>query len=232
MKAKDIMTSPVITVTPDTPVREIAALLFERRISGVPVLQDGRLVGLVSEADLLHRQEIGTDRVAQPRAWWLRLFNADSTPAEYVRSHATRARDVMSHEVVSVAPDTPIAEIASLLEARGIKRVPVLRGAQLVGIVSRGNLVQALAVTSRPAAKVTPPSDGAIRGRLLAELEHQPWWGRVSSNVIVAGGVVHYWGTVNSDDERNAARVAAENVPGVRRVEDHRFEFHDLPYMV
>jgi len=232
MKAKDIMTSPVIAVTPDTPVREIAALLFERRISGVPVLQDGRLVGLVSEADLLHRHEIGTDRVAQPRSWWLRLFNVDSTPAEYVKSHATRARDVMAREVVSVTPDTPIAEIASLLETRGIKRVPVLRGAQLVGIVSRGNLVQALAVMSQSAVRVTPPSDQAIRGWLLEELERQPWWGRVSSNVIVAGGVVHYWGMVNSEDERNAARVAAENVPGVRHVEDHRFEYQDLPAMV
>ena len=232
MKAKDIMTSPVIAVTPDTPVREIAALLFERRISGVPVLQDGRLVGLVSEADLLHRHEIGTDRVAQPRSWWLRLFNVDSTPAEYVKSHATRARDVMVHEVVSVAPDTPIAEIASLLETHGIKRVPVLRGAQLVGIVSRGNLIQALAVMSQSAVRVTPPSDQAIRGRLLEELERQPWWGRVSSSVIVSGGVVHYWGMVNSDDERDAARVAAENVPGVRHVEDHRFEYQDLPAMV
>jgi CBS domain-containing protein len=232
MKAKDIMTSPVITVAPDTPVREIAALLFERRISGVPVLEDGRLVGLVSEADLLHRHEIGTDRAAQPRSRWLRLFSADRTPAEYIKSHATQARDIMAREVVSVAQDTPVAEIATLLETRGIKRVPVLRGAQLVGIVSRANLVQALAVMKRSAIRITPPRDEAIRGRLLGELERQPWWGPVRSNVIVTEGVVHYWGMVDSDEERNAARVAAENVPGVRGIEDHRFRYHDIPSMV
>lgn len=232
MKAKDVMTSPVVTVGPDTPVHEIAALLFERRISGVPVLQDGRLVGLVSEADLLRRHEIGTDRIAQPHSWWLRLFGGDRTPAEYVKTHAGRARDVMVREVVSVTPETPIADIAALLEARGIKRVPVLDRGRLVGIVSRGNLVQALATTRRVAPKATQPRDQAIRGRLLAELERQPWWGRVSSSVMVTEGVVHYWGTVGSDDERNAARVAAENVPGVKGVEDHRFEYRDLPSML
>ncbi len=232
MKAKDIMTFPVITVGPDTPVHEVAALLFKRRISGVPVLQDGRLVGLVSEADLLRRHEIGTGGVAQPHSWWLRLFSSDRTPAEYIKSHASRVRDVMAHEVISVAPDTPVAEIATLLEARGIKRVPVLDGGQLVGIVSRGNLVQALATTKRSASEVTPPADEAIRGRLLAELERQPWWGRVSSSVIVTEGVVHYWGTVGSDDERNAARVAAENMPGVRGVEDHRFKYEEIPSML
>lgn len=232
MKAKDIMTSPVITVAPDTPVREIAALLFERRISGVPVMEDGRLVGLVSEADLLHRHELGTDDPAQSRSWWLRLFSADRTPAEYVKSHATQARDIMAREVVSVAPDTPVAEIATLLETRGIKRVPVLRGAKLVGIVSRANLVQALAVLRHSAIRVTAPSDEAIRGRLLGELERQPWWERVTSNVIVTEGVVHYWGLVGSDDERDAARVAAQNVPGVRGVEDHRLEYRDMGSMV
>ena len=229
MKAKDIMTSPVISVGPDTPVREIAALLFKRRISGVPVLQDGRLVGLVSEADLLRRDEIGTGRVTRPHSWWLRLFGSDSTPADYIKSHASRARDVMAREVVTVGLETPIAEIAALLEARGIKRVPVVRGEQVVGIVSRGNLVQALATAKRSGPKLTPPVDQAIRGRLLAELERQPWWGRVTSSVIVTEGVVHYWGTVGSDDEREAARVAAENVPGVRGVEDHRFKYEEIP---
>ena len=112
MKAKDIMTSPVVSVTPVTSVREIAALLLEHRISAVPVLDDGRLVGIVSEGDLLHRHEIGTDRVPPPRSWWLRLFSTGGTPAEYVRSHAAHARDIMAREVVSVAEDTPVADIA------------------------------------------------------------------------------------------------------------------------
>jgi CBS-domain-containing membrane protein len=233
MKAKDIMTSPVISVTPDTSVREIAALLFERRISAVPVLENGRLVGLVSEADLLRRHEIGTDRAIRPSSWWLRLLlSTDRTPAEYIKSHATRARDIMTRDVVSVAQDTPLAEIAALLETRGIKRVPVLRGAEVVGMVSRANLVQALAMMRPPVIRPAMSGDQAIRGRLLGELERQPWWRRVTTNVIVTEGIVHYWGMVDSNDERDAARVAAENVPGVRGIEDHRFEYHDIPSMI
>ncbi|MGH2829451.1 MAG: CBS domain-containing protein, partial [Actinomycetota bacterium] len=186
MKASDIMTSPVITVGAETPVREIAALLFKHRISGVPVVEDERLVGLVSEADLLHRHEIGTDQFAQTGSGWLRLFSVDRAPAEYVKSHARRARDLMTRKIVSVAPDTPVAEIATLLETRGIKRVPVLRGAQLVGIVSRSDLVHALATISPSANRINPPSDRAIRGRLLAELERQTWWRPLVSSVVVA----------------------------------------------
>ncbi len=232
MKARDIMTSPVITVAPDTSVKDIAELLFERRISAVPVVEQGRLVGLVSEADLLHRQEIGTDRGATSGSWWLRLFRAEPSPAEYIKSHARRARDIMTPEVATVTPDTPIAEIATLLETRRIKRVPVIDEGRLVGIVSRSNLVQALAVKPVPEA-ARPEGDDAMRASLLAELERQPWWGRqVVSNVVVTDGVVHYWGTLDSEDEREAARIAAENVPGVRRIEDHRIRLRDLPTSV
>jgi CBS domain-containing protein len=232
MKAKDIMTSPVITVGPDTPVSEIAALLFERRISALPVVEDGRLLGVVSEADLLHRHEIGTECVAQSGSWWLRLFSADRSIEEYIKSHARRARDIMTREVASVAPDTAAAEIATLLETRGIKRVPVLEDGRLAGIVSRADLVQALAQAPQAAARVTPPSDAAIRGRLLAELQRQSWWRRGTSSLQVTDGVVSFRGTVESADERDAARVAAENIPGVRGVEDFRPLMRDLPSMV
>lgn len=219
MKASDIMTSPVITVGPDTLVRHIAGLLFEHRISAVPVLEKGKLVGIVSEADLLHRHEIGTDRSAS--SWWLQLFSADRPIADYVKSHATRASDIMTRDVVSVTPDTPVAEIAALLEKRGVKRVPVLQDARLAGIVSRSNLVQALAAKGR-LMNVGDSGDSAIRARLSAELERQPWW-PIVSNVIVTDGVVHYFGMVDSEAQRQPARIAAENVPGVRGVEDHRF---------
>ena len=232
MNTSHIMTTPVITVGPETPVREIATLLLENRISGVPVLENGRLIGLVSEADLLHRHEIGTDCAAPAGSWWLRLFSADRSPSDYIRSHARQARDVMAREIVSVTEDTPVADIANLLEARRIKRVPVMNGEKLVGIVSRANLVQALAATRRLRTTANPDSDSATRGRLLAELERQPWWRTASSSVIVADGVVHYWGLLYSDDEREAARVAAENVPGVSRIEDHRHKIEDLPSMV
>jgi CBS domain-containing protein len=232
MKAKDIMTSPVITVGPETTVSEIAALLFERRISAVPVVQEGRLVGMVSEADLLHRHEIGTERHARSGSWWLRLFSADRSIEEYIKSHARQARDVMTREVVTVAPEATAAEVASVLETRGIKRVPVLDGGALVGIVSRANLVQALAGMPQAAARATPPGDEAIRARLLAELQGQPWWQHGMSSVDVSAGLVTYRGTVQSDEERDAARVAAENIPGVRAVVDFRPLTRDLPSMV
>lgn len=232
MRASDIMTAPVISVGPQTPIQEIAALLLEHRISGVPVLEDGELVGLVSEADLLHRHEIGTARTAPTGPGWLRLFSADRSAADYVKSHARRARDVMTREVVSIAADTAVAEIVALFETRGIRRVPVLRGRKLVGIVSRANLVRAVAVKGRARKAKRPAGDEAIRGRLLAELERQPWWRPLSSSVNVTDGVVHYQGTIDSYDERHAARVAAENVPGVRGVEDHRFTIYDIPSAV
>jgi CBS domain-containing protein len=228
MHAKDIMSTPVVSVAPDTPVTEIASLLFKMRISGVPVLDNGRLVGLVSEGDLLRRHEIGTDRVKRGGSWWLRMFSADQTPAEYVKSHGRFARDVMTREVVTITPDTPVAKIASLLESRGIKRVPVMHDKQVVGIVSRANLVQALAGIRPAAIRVTPPADQAIRGRLQAELERQSWWREPVSNVIVTDGVVHFFGIIQSEDQQDAARVAAENIPGVRGVEDHRMPYTQL----
>ena len=229
MNASEIMTTPVVTIGPDSQVREIAALLLKHRISGVPVVEDGRLVGFVSEGDLLHRQEIGTERPARAESWWLRLLGGEATPADYVKSHARRARDIMTPGAISVGPDTPVPKVAALLDKRRIKRVMVVSDGKLVGIVSRANLVQALATMSPASEQVTPPVDSAIRGRLVAELERQPWWRRVSSNVVVSEGVVHLWGFVGSQDERAAARVAAENVPGVRAVEDHRLAYAEFP---
>jgi CBS domain-containing protein len=232
MKAKDIMTTPVIGVTPDTTVSEIAALLLERRISAVPVVENGRLVGIVSEADLLHRHEIGTDCVAQSGSWWLRLFSADRSIEEYIKSHARRARDVMTHEVATVSPETPVAEVATVLERRGVKRVPVVEAGRLAGIVSRANLVQALARMPQDEVRATRPSDEAIRARLLAELERQPWWRHGMSTVYVSEGVVTYSGAIGAEEERHAARVAAENIAGVRGIEDRRPMYRDLPSMV
>jgi CBS domain-containing protein len=231
MKAKDIMTAPVVTVAPVATVRDIAALLLERRISAVPVVEDGWLVGVVSEGDLLHRHEIGTER--SERAWWLGLIGGmPGLAARYVKSHAAHARDIMSRDVITVGEDTPIAEIATVLEAHRIRRVPVLRDGRLVGIVSRADLVQALANRPRPARPSSAIRDDSIRRELLAELERQPWWRSSASSVAVIDGVVHYWGLLDYGDQPAAAHVAAENVPGVRKVEDHRMRIADLPSMV
>jgi CBS domain-containing protein len=229
MKAKDIMTTPVVTIGPDASVRDIASLLFERRISGVPVVDKGQVVGIVTECDLMHRHEIETDQRLSRGSWWLRLIAGDESPGEYVRSHARLAKDIMTRNVITVDEETPISKIAMIFETRRIKRVPVVREGQLVGIVSRANLVQALAVKSQSVIAAGAESDDAIRERLLAELEHRSWWRPYTSNMMVADGIVHFWGLFASDDERTAARIAAENVPGVRRVEDHRIRTADMP---
>ena len=159
----------------------------------------------------------------------MRLFQSGPGPAEYVKSHAVYAADVMTRDVIAVSEGEPISGIAILFGKHAIKRVPVLRDGRLVGIVTRANLIQALAVNSTRRKAQRALDDGAIRARLLEEFETHSWW-RADSNVIVADGVVHYWGTCDNDAEKQAARVAAENVPGVRRVDDHRIRYAELPF--
>jgi CBS domain-containing protein len=145
------MSKPVISVGPETPVPEAAALLARHRISGVPVLDGGRLVGVVNEWDLMHRQEIGTEQVPAIGPWWRRLFRADKAPAQYVKSHAisVRDRDIMTREVVSVGEGATLSHIAALFDARRIRRLPVLRDGKVVGIITRANLVDALAASTQ-----------------------------------------------------------------------------------
>lgn len=222
MNAKEIMTTPVITIAPDTRVREVAALLLEKRISGVPVVENERVIGVVNEADLLHRYEIGTDGDVPKHSWWAPLIRPDRSSANYVKSHAGRAQDIMTRHGVAVNEDLSLQQIALIFEARHIRRVPVLRGKQLVGIVTRADLIRALAQKTRDLEMPLAQTDEAIRLRLLAELEHQRWWRSDWSTVYVCDGVVSYRGLLESENERQAARIAAENVPGVRGVEDNR----------
>jgi len=217
MHAADVMTPDVICATPDTPVAELVRLMLDNRISGVPVVADGRIIGIVSEGDLLRRTETGTER--RPSRW-LELMASDSRlAADYTRSHGRKAHEVMTRDVVTVADTTPIAEIAQLLEAHRIKRVPVTRDGKLVGIVSRRNLLQALG--SRLSAPVVM-DDRTIRDAFYAELRRQPWAESASSiNAVVANGVVHLWGIAPDEQQRQAVVVVAEGIAGVRSVEDH-----------
>ena len=180
-------------------------------------LGDGRLVGIVTEGDLLRRAEAGTER---RHSRWSERFSANSRlAAEYIKSHARRVEDIMTREVVSVRELATLAEIAELMETRRIKRVPVVHDGKIVGIVSRADLLQVLA--SRRAATADEDNDRVIRERLLAELRKQEWANPTESTVVVSDGVVHFWGTVGSEEERRALRVVAENIPGVRGIEDH-----------
>ena len=216
--AADVMTREVISVKPDTPVSEIAKILYGHHISGVPVVNaDDRLVGIVSEGDLMaHVGAVGSE--TPRRSWWLGLLtDSASIAAEYSRTHARMASDIMSTKLVTVREDTPLREVARLLEKHRIKRVPVLRNDKLVGIVTRANLVQALA--SLPPTPPATSDDRAIGERLASEMATQSLGNFV--NAIVENGVAHLWGFVNSEEERRALRLLAQNVPGVKGVEDH-----------
>lgn len=221
MKAKDIMTRRVITVTPDSTVGDIATLLLERNISAVPVIdEDKRVVGVVSEGDLVIRHDIGTD---QPKhSWWLRLLN-DSTAlaGEYLKTHGRIARDVMTRDVITVEEDAPIAEIARVMEKNHIKRVPVLKDGMLVGIVSRANIVRQVAAVKELHVE-TYVDDDTIQRQVQEVLDKEPWASVATTSVTVNNGVVEFWGTVNSDAEREASRIAAEEVAGVNKVVDQR----------
>jgi CBS domain-containing protein len=232
MNAADIMTSPAVTVTPETTVSEVAGLLAARRISAVPVVETGRLVGIVSEADLVRRREIGTDCALRGEPWWLRLFERRSVAGDYVKTHAARVRDIMTHDVVAASPDTPLPEIATLFGKHRIKRLPVVHEGVLRGIVSRSDLVKALVAAAGNSGAPASPSDEQIEAALRAELGRQPWWRPEFSWVAVAQGIVTYRGLIDSGDERTAARVAAEGIPGVRGVRDEREMFEDMPSWV
>jgi CBS domain-containing protein len=224
MRAADVMTPNVITVDPDTSIRDLAKLLSERGISGAPVVDSsGSMVGIVSEGDLLHRTEIGTERHERRRSWWLDHFASDLA-RDYVKSHGRTVRDIMTRDVATVSEETDLGDVATLLETRRVKRVPVVRDGKVVGIISRSNLVRALgaAAAGSPASGASA-DDRAIRGRLLAELQQQQWAAKLwPQDVIVSSGVVHLWfASDEAEETRQAMRVAAENVPGVRGVEEH-----------
>ncbi|WP_201861369.1 CBS domain-containing protein [Microvirga soli] len=218
LTAADVMTRAVITVRPETSIHEIAKLLCDHHISGVPVIDDEeRLLGIVSEGDLIgHAQLAGEQR----RSWWQTFLNGPTVLAQhYAKSHGRTASDVMTDEVVAVLETTSVADTARTLEQHRIKRVPVLRNGRLVGIVTRSNLLQVLATTD--VSKPMNVADRIIRERLNDELEGQPWAYLLSKNIVIENGVVHLFGIVQSDEERHALRLAAENQAGVKAVEDH-----------
>jgi len=227
MQAQDIMSSPVISVAPDAAQSQVVELLLAHRISGVPVVADGQVVGMVGDGELVHRREIGTGACTDGRSWWQRLVQPDPAAAAYVHSHGTHVRDAMSSHVVAIAPDAALADIAAHFEDRRIRRLPVLRQGRLVGLVTRADLVRAIArCTKGPYPPSAAQDDEAIRARLVRELASQPWWSQSWSSVEVDHGIVRYRGVVRGEAEKLAARVAAENVPGVRGVDDRRMP-HD-----
>jgi CBS domain-containing protein len=219
MKAIDVMVRDVITIGPDDSIADAAKLIADNDVSALPVVDDdGHLVGIISEGDLMSREEIGA---AVHHPWWIEAVTPAATlAAEFAKSHGKRVEEVMSEHVITATEDAPLAEIAAILERNRIKRVPIVRDGELVGIVSRSNLVQALA-SNGGAASGSLDASRTIRQEILSRLEQQQSWTDFGSrNVIVTDGKVHLWGLIGSDAERKALIALAEGVPGVTEVVD------------
>lgn len=219
MNASDVMTVRVITIEPDATVQTAAKLMLERGISALPVVDKaGKLIGIISEGDLMRRSETGTERKS---SWWLNFISgSDQLADDFVKAHGMKVSDVMSRDVVVAKPDTPLRDIARLLESNRIKRVPVVEGDRVVGVVSRANLLQGLA-SAKPPASGAQPSDAELRDIIIDRLAAQPWSHPSLLNPIVTDGVVDLWGMVLTPSEHNAVRVLVEQTPGVRSVNDH-----------
>jgi len=202
----------------DTPIVDAAELMLKRRISGLPVVDAaGKLVGIVSEGDFIRRGEIGT---RHRRSGWLEfLVGPGKLASEFVREEGRTVKDVMTPEPATIPEDATLEEIVQLMEQKGIKRLPVLSGERLVGIVTRANLLQAVANLARGASQPTP-GDDEIRRQILTSMEQQPWC-PMGLNVVVRDGVADLSGIITDDRQRAAAVVAAQNVTGVRTVHDH-----------
>lgn len=216
MRAHQIMTRSVITVAPDAGILDAANTMLRHHVSGLAVVDAaGKLVGIVSEGDFIRRSEISTQR---KRGRWLKVLLGDSA-VDYVQEHGRRVSDVMTSDPVTVTEDATLEEIVDTMETNGVKRLPVMRGDELVGLVSRANLMQAVASLAREIPDPTANDDN-IRSRVIAAIDKNDW-SPFGLNVIVRDGIVHLSGVITDERSRQAAMVAAQNVAGVSKVHDH-----------
>lgn len=220
MRAKDIMTESIVCVNVKETVFDAAELLLGAGVSAAPVVNDqGNVLGIVSEADLIHRAEIAT---APRRSWLQRLLGGEATAArDFVSTHARKVADVMTREVVTASDDATLVELVELIEKHRVKRIPIVRDDKLVGIVSRANLLGALLSREPEGGAAGLPDDNQLRQAVVDAFDKQAWKSRWPVNVVVSDRTVHLWGFVESEDIRKAYRVAAENVPGVKKVKSH-----------
>lgn len=218
MRAHHIMTKDCITVTPHTTIEEAAKIMLQTHISGLPVMDDaGRLVGIVSESDFLHRGEIGTGR---RRPKWLQFFVGPGKAAsEFVRERGRKVEDIMTLDPITVDEETPLEELVRLMEKNDIKRLPVMSGKAVKGIVTRSNLLQAVASMAHEIPDPTADDDH-IRDRILRTVDKTDWR-PIGFEVTVRNGVVHLHGIITTDEARQATIVAAENTAGVKQVHDN-----------
>jgi CBS domain-containing protein len=217
MRAHQIMTKNVISVTPHTSIEDAARIMLLNKISGLPVVEDnGTLAGMVSQSDFLRRSEIGTGR---KRPAWLQFFvGPGRAAADFIRERGRKIEDVMTTGPITVEEETPLEELVGLMEKHDIKRLPVMNGKALVGIVTRTNLLQAVASMAHEIPDPTADDDH-IRDRILRQVNATDWR-PIGFDVTVRNGVVHLHGIITTEESRQAAIVAAENTAGVTKVHD------------
>ncbi|WP_262029273.1 CBS domain-containing protein [Microvirga sp. Mcv34] len=230
MIVENVMTAPVISVEPSTSIGEVAKIMLAHRISGLPVVERvGRLVGVVSEGDLLRRSELGTER---KRPWWLEfLVGPGKIADEYVHAHGRKVEEVMSTDVVTIRSDAPLDDVIEAMSRHRIKRLPVIKDDKLIGIVTRSDILRALARALPSASAEEAVNDEQIRNAIVTELARQDWGGPFI-RVNVQNGAVELIGSIFDERERMASRVIAENVPGVKSVKDQLIWIEPVSGMV
>jgi CBS domain-containing protein len=218
LKARDVMTRKVLSISPETPVRTLATFLIDHRISAVPVVGAGGVpLGIVSEGDLLRRVEIGTEG---KKAWWVAILaDADDAARDFVKTHGLIAADVMTRGVIAVDPDAELTAVADLLERKRIKRVFVLDMGKIVGVITRSDIVRTLTRQPEPGTRRRP--DAEIRDAIEAEIRKEDWAPLAFVSIIVSDGMVELTGAVGSAAQRDGLVVLAQRAEGVRSVKDH-----------
>jgi CBS domain-containing protein len=218
MNVGEIMVRDVVAVGPETSVREVAQLMLQRRISGVPVIDaERKVLGMVSEGDLIRRPEIDTDHA--PSGWLGVFLSGEERARAFVKSHGRLAGEVMTQPALSVAPSTPLSEVVRLMERHRVKRLVVVEHGKLAGLVSRADLLRAM--VSHGDGEPAASSDSAVRARIERILRDEDWAASAYVHVQVEGAVAHLWGTVESAAQREALILAVRAVPGVKAVEPH-----------
>ncbi len=218
MKVADVMTRGVISIAPGETMARAARLMLQYDVSGFPVIDNGKLVGIVTEGDFLRRAESGTER-HRPR--WIEFLSSPGRLAEeYAHAHGRKVAEVMTGDVVTIGEDADLEDAARLMESHHVKRLPVVTAGAVVGMLTRANLVRAF-IVGLPKATAAPMNDSEIREQLVGEFDRQPWAPRGLITVTVENGIVGLEGVIRDERQRAALRIAAENIPGVKRVDDH-----------
>jgi CBS domain-containing protein len=219
MKVSDVMTRRAICINPEASIVDAIRLMIANHISGLPVVdREGKLVGMVSEGDFLRRAELATER--HRSVWFDAIFGPAESATEFIHSHGLNVEEVMSRNPAFVIEDTSLTEVVHLMETRRVKRLPVLRGSRVVGVVSRANLLRALLSLHRATPTISM-DDASLRDRILSDIEKESWSVGAEVDVTVHDGVADLWGSVTDLKQRDALKVLVETTPGVMRVEDH-----------